>query len=240
MRKELSISKEEARRAWEELGRREQMERDRTMSLQSGQPTVVGGVQVVPMTQGGSSRHASVRAQDTYQPEYDRDYPPGSTTPPQGQQPASTTATTAAGGGDGYLQPVPPGTGGYRGPSSEGGYSEGEYVIDANGNFILDAHGNKIPFAAAPSTYTGSDTEAEEYVTPATTNPPSGKQDSPSTSGGGSQWTGAYSNPQDYSGQGYGTPGWDTVPRHHHPTRLSDVMEEDDERSRTSAGHSRV
>lgn len=49
MRRELQISKEEARRAWEELGRREQEERERTMSLREGQPTVVGGVQVVPM-----------------------------------------------------------------------------------------------------------------------------------------------------------------------------------------------
>lgn len=241
MRKELSISKEEARRAWEELGRREQMERDRTFSLQSGQPTVVGGVQVVPMTQGGPSRHASVRAQDNYQSEYDHEYPAESTTSPQGLPPTTTATTTAPGGGDGHLQHAVPGTsGGYQAPVSEGGYSEGEYMIDANGNFILDPQGNKIPFAAAPSTYTGSDTEAEEYVTPATTNPPSGKQDSPSTSAGGAQWTGAYSSPPDYSGQDYGTPGWDTVPRHHHPTRLSDVMEEDDERSRTSAGHSRV
>ena len=39
----------------------------------------------------------------------------------------------------------------------------------------------------------------------------------------------------DYSGEGYGSgPGWEAVPRHHHPTRLSDVLEED-ERSRTSA-----
>ncbi|KAH3912243.1 hypothetical protein HBH56_123630 [Parastagonospora nodorum] len=48
MKRELQISKEEARRAWEELGRREQEERDRTFSLREGQPTWVGGVQVVP------------------------------------------------------------------------------------------------------------------------------------------------------------------------------------------------
>jgi hypothetical protein len=48
-----------------------------------------------------------------------------------------------------------------------------------------------------------------------------------------SQW--AYSGGQpDYSGQGYDAP-WDSVSRSHHPTRLSDVIEEDDERSRTSA-----
>ncbi|KAI8938011.1 hypothetical protein NX059_005684 [Plenodomus lindquistii] len=58
MKRELQISKEEARRAWEELGRREQEERDRTFSLREGQPTLVGGVQVVPMAQnlGGPER----------------------------------------------------------------------------------------------------------------------------------------------------------------------------------------
>ena len=59
MRRELQISKEEARRAWEELGRREQEERDRTTSLRNGEPTLVGGVQVVPMMQGGPSRQES-------------------------------------------------------------------------------------------------------------------------------------------------------------------------------------
>ena len=60
MKRELQISKDEARRAWEELGRREQEERDRTASLRSGEPTLVGGVQVVPMLQGAASRQPSV------------------------------------------------------------------------------------------------------------------------------------------------------------------------------------
>ncbi|KAF1841584.1 uncharacterized protein K460DRAFT_379640 [Cucurbitaria berberidis CBS 394.84] len=65
MKRELQISKEEARRAWEELGRREQEERDRTFSLREGQPTLVGGVQVVPMAQnmGGQGR---ARGEDAY------------------------------------------------------------------------------------------------------------------------------------------------------------------------------
>lgn len=58
MRRELQISKEEARRAWEELGRREQEERERTIALRSGEPTLIGGVQVVPM-QGLPSRQVS-------------------------------------------------------------------------------------------------------------------------------------------------------------------------------------
>lgn len=59
MQRELSISKDEARRAWEELGRREQEERERVISLREGQPTLVGGVQVVPMIPG-MSRHGSI------------------------------------------------------------------------------------------------------------------------------------------------------------------------------------
>ncbi|KAI9800717.1 MAG: hypothetical protein M1833_003133 [Piccolia ochrophora] len=69
MRRELQISKEEARRAWEELGRREQEERERTISLRDGQPTLVGGVQVVPM-QGGPSRHGSVNRPTTREGPY--------------------------------------------------------------------------------------------------------------------------------------------------------------------------
>ena len=63
MKRELQISKEEARRAWEELGRREQEERDRTTSLRNGEPTLVGGVQVVPMTHGVSSRQQPATTQ---------------------------------------------------------------------------------------------------------------------------------------------------------------------------------
>lgn len=65
MRRELQISKEEARRAWEELGRREQEERDRTTSLRNGEPTLVGGVQVVPMIQGAPSRQTSTNRPST-------------------------------------------------------------------------------------------------------------------------------------------------------------------------------
>jgi hypothetical protein len=64
MRRELQISKEEARRAWEELGRREQEERERTIALRSGEPTLIGGVQVVPM-QGLPSRQGTVQRPQT-------------------------------------------------------------------------------------------------------------------------------------------------------------------------------
>jgi hypothetical protein len=93
MRRELQISKEEARRAWEELGRREQEERERTISLRSGEPTLVGGVQVVPMTQGVPSRQMSTANRPTT-----RDGPyaggPGPSTMGGQQIPRSNTTTT--------------------------------------------------------------------------------------------------------------------------------------------------
>ncbi|KAF2104971.1 hypothetical protein NA57DRAFT_51760 [Rhizodiscina lignyota] len=58
-RRELAISKDEARRAWEELGRRETEERERVNALREGVPILIGGVQVFP-TMAGASRQASV------------------------------------------------------------------------------------------------------------------------------------------------------------------------------------
>jgi hypothetical protein len=58
MRRELVIAKDEARRAWEELGRKNQESMDTAYSLKEGRITVVHGVQVVPYF-GGPSRTAS-------------------------------------------------------------------------------------------------------------------------------------------------------------------------------------
>ncbi|CAI4211027.1 unnamed protein product [Parascedosporium putredinis] len=165
MKKELSISKEEARRAWEELGRREQAEREHTLSLQAGQPTIVGGVQVVPMIQGGGiSRRPPAQPITTSAPE-------------------SYYRTAAA--------DAPRPTAGYGQHGSEGGYSEEDYD---------------------PAT-----AQAGSYAV---------------ATSGDSQWAAAYAPQTDYTGAGYGS-GWEAMPRHHHPTRLSDVLEE--EESRTSA-----
>ncbi|KAK3935239.1 hypothetical protein QBC46DRAFT_423378 [Diplogelasinospora grovesii] len=204
MRKELLISKEEARRAWEELGRREQEERDRTVSLQQGVPTIVGGVQVVPMTQGVPSRHTSAREHRSQNQADTSDYVAAQAShyPQYTQAPPVQHGTTTAGGPSGggssgggsyYQQPETTGheTGSY-GAGSEAGYSEEDYETPASQS--------------------------------ATSYPPSS-----------SQWANTYSGAPEYSGQGYAAPGWETMPRHHHPTRLSDVIEEDDERSRTSA-----
>lgn len=238
MRRELLISKEEARRAWEELGRREQEERDRTVSLQQGHPTIVGGVQVVPMNQSAPSRTTSRHNRSQSQAADTSEY-----AAPQGSQyqeygaavsaPASQTTSASAGdpSGDRYYQPPEAAsheTGDY-GAGSEAGYSEGEYMMDARGNYLRDEHGNKIPFhspTGSPSRTRRSDAGSEDFVTPASQAPSSYPPSS-------AQWAGTYAGAPEYSGQGYAAPGWETMPRHHHPTRLSDVIEED-ERSRTS------
>lgn len=215
MRKDLHIK--EARRAWEELGRREQEERERTYSLQARQPTIVGGVQVVPMTQGGLSRQGTIRESAGHQQQEH-----GHGHAAEHAQPLSPTAHYRP------RQPEQPEAVGRARAGSGAGYSEGEYMVDAQGSLMLDARANVMP-----SVHSGSDAGAEEYEIAASANPPSAHEPpSPPDEG---RWTCPSTSPQDYTGQGYGAPGWETtVPRHHHPMRLSDVIEEN-ERSRTSA-----
>ncbi|KAK8073834.1 hypothetical protein PG994_004733 [Apiospora phragmitis] len=188
MRKELQISKEEARRAWEELGRREQEERDRTASLQLGHPTIVGGVQVVPMTQG-VSRHNSQRDPQQYGQPDPSDYSRGQASRPEYTQAPAVQPVATSAGEVPYQQPA--------------------------GVHHQDSYGSEGTFSE------------EEYETPATQ---PGAPYPPST---GAQQP-------DYTGAGFSSSTWEQMPRHHHPTRLSDVIEEDDERSRTSASHSQV
>ncbi|KAK8005194.1 hypothetical protein PG990_011231 [Apiospora arundinis] len=190
MRKELQISKEEARRAWEELGRREQEERDRTASLQLGHPTIVGGVQVVPMTQG-VSRHNSQRDPQQYGQPDPSDYSRGQASRSDYTQAPAVQPVATSAGETAYQQP--------------------------SAVHHQDSYGSEGTFSE------------EEYETPATQ---PGAPYPPSSSG---QQQPAYSAAPDYTGA-----SWEQMPRHHHPTRLSDVIEEDDERSRTSASHSQV
>lgn len=78
--------------------------------------------------------------------------------------------------------------------------------------------------------------ETEDFETPGTQ--PEVYQPTGSSSGEGAHQQPQYPATPDYSGAGYSAPGWEQIeqmPRHHHPTRLSDVIEEEDERSRTSA-----
>lgn len=157
MRKELTISKEEARRAWEELGRREQEERDRTNSLQKGEPTLVGGVQVVPMTQGVSRGNTHrepryVQPEMHEMPEYTQS-PASRTTRPEYTQAPAVQPVPAPRGlpGPGPAFQTPSSVQHQQSYASEGTVSEGQYIRDASGRFVLDARGQKIPYHVAHS-----------------------------------------------------------------------------------------
>lgn len=254
MRKELLISKEEARRAWEELGRRQEHEQETINALHAGQPAHIAGINVVSMIHGIPTRHTSTRDQpQQQQPDYaGAGYGEG----PSRQASSAGAVPATNGGSDYYQRPAPAvheqpsyGAGG-----SEGGFSEGEYAIDAQGNFIRDSMGNKIPFRIG-SPAGESDAGAEDYEPPvshvgsvplATTPAYSPEQQAQQQQQQPQQWadapagTPAQQNPLslDNGNQSYAAPGWETVPRHRHPTRLSVI--EEDERSRTSASISQV
>lgn len=257
MRRELQISKEEARRAWEELGRREQEERDRTNSLRNGEPTLVGGVQVVPMIQGLPSRH------NTRPPTREGPYPGGPTATTMGTEYQARGADSSMGrqyyeetapmsptGSDPFVENRKPQTSdpasastkapypsqmyehdpAYPGPatsepdersyvgSSEAGDDEyAHYARDPAHPFSYQA----APLSEGSDEYDHSPVDDRHYVTDATTSAPMHAPYPPTSI--------------DYSGSEWGVgTGWESVtPRHRHPTRLSDVLEED-EPSRTS------
>ncbi|EEP83015.1 predicted protein [Uncinocarpus reesii 1704] len=292
MRRELQISRDEARRAWEELGRREQEERERTASLRNGEPTVVGGVQVVPMIQAYPSRQVSTHRPQTREgpypggpgptsmggqtpgepidqtdqysydsqvstpkaveqfPDTSRDRPGLHHEPDVAQfgTPRAPTATTTTGAPSSK-------------PTTTQAPTRGFYQHESSA-----LHGQPPSSSAAdersyvPSSEAGASEVSEDYE-PRITNHPDfpGRQLSyprtvsedsddyenqdlleqearyrqqypANTTAGESGYQPA---PVDYSGSGWG-PTWESVtPRHRHPTRLSDVIEED-ERSRTS------
>lgn len=97
-RRELQISREECRRSWEELGRREQEERERRNSLREGNPTLVGDYQVLPMPMPGvpSRPSGSGRPQTSaggHHDQHDQSHIPG---PHSGSQAHSSTAGATA------------------------------------------------------------------------------------------------------------------------------------------------
>lgn len=300
LKRELEISKQEARRAWEELGRREQEERERTIMLRDGQPIMISGVQVVPMMQSAPARHGSVRdipptrdgpaagfeglggsgqggrsAEDDYQQHSrsqrsDPSDPFVEETPPSRRtRAAEQTPTSASSEATPYspaqapapaVQPASSGASSNAKVASasasssrreeertlspprdqgEAAGSDGEeYEVDAEGEFVRDGAGDRIRY-----TEPASDEESDGYD--ATTEQEREQQflaqyghvgDAPASGveyGRGP--TSSAAAPSAPAGQDVGAgPGWEAFPRHHHPTRLSDVLEED-ERSRTSA-----
>ncbi|KAF3480021.1 uncharacterized protein GIQ15_06997 [Arthroderma uncinatum] len=288
VRRELQISRDEARRAWEELGRREQEERDRTISLRNGEPTIVGGVQVVPMLQAIPSRHASSAARPQTR---EGPYPGGpSGTSMGGQSQRPLLDTTESTGYDSHetdpfvesrdppFAPDAPPPRQTEAPVQSPGRGQTEadrghfYQHDSQTIHGGQAHAgvdvdvsdvisetDHIPTtaagaaAAAAAAASRQDTQGRQLVYPRAISDDSDDYNTEPFDGyvsyGSEQHTPAgagtsaeegdhagYPAPVDYSGSGWGVggSGWDSVtPRHRHPTRLSDVLEED-ERSRTS------
>lgn len=112
-RRELTISKDEARRAWEELGRREQEERDRVVALREGQPIVIGGVQVFPTVQQPGQADmppydTSAQGTDVPQGAYEEGESPTNTDPFIETGPPHHTLHHEPPIGPGVQQPYPP------------------------------------------------------------------------------------------------------------------------------------
>ena len=306
MRRELVISKDEARRAWEELGRRAVEERDRTASLKAGHITLVGGVQVVPTAEDRASRagipssrgsqavpqQPGYTSYDTARSETDTDpfteaarstadqFPmPASTMYQQTQTSHSSAAalqatqgaTTSSGGPQGVRMPTttaasssiphtngngavsnPPGAFYQQAgatvnpdnrpvsapevddrsyvPSAASTISQDEYELDSHGHVRRDSTGQPILARRGPASEDSDEYNVREQLErERALGQTYGSTGASGTTG--AQTATAGEQDTDYEGRGYGT--WEAAPRHHHPTRLSDVMEED-ERSRTS------
>ena len=299
--RELQISKDECRRAWEELGRREDIERERTNSLREGHPTLINGVQVTPMPMPGiPSRSNSTATRPrtatgafvpSSQADAYSDRPISGTLPPAAAQPrqnrtsqppalhpepdvenlpqqaaaaarASSVTPTARRSPsptyDSHQQPTgfyqqpdatlpanPSPVGSYAtnplaspAPSGVTGVSEA-FEVDEEGNIVIDEHG--APKYASRRNQEEEDMENQELEWGTYPYPDYEGQEYGGDNGNGnnqaragSQYDSGPSTPG--GGVGIGS-GWENVSRHHHPTRLSDVLEED-ERLTNSDGRS--
>ncbi|KAE8355129.1 hypothetical protein BDV28DRAFT_146420 [Aspergillus coremiiformis] len=265
MRRELQISKEEARRAWEELGRREQEERDRTNSLRNGEPTLVGGVQVVPMIQGLPTRQNTSTRPSTREGDYSSsgggpgktpegpyyEETPGSPIEPDpfpaGQRPYQESDTQR------YASRQPHTSAAAEAPGQFAGHYyelEGAYP----GRPTSDNDNRSFDPSAASSEpgddEYGSYRRTQPQQAPAIVYPRPMSEESDEYEHGSMEDDSGYvpsSMPTtsapvfsqgsvDYSGSGWGVgTTWDSVtPRHRHPTRLSDVIEEEEPRTTPS------
>ncbi|PWY92841.1 hypothetical protein BO70DRAFT_367838 [Aspergillus heteromorphus CBS 117.55] len=252
MRRELQISKEEARRAWEELGRREQEERDRTNSLRNGEPTLVGGVQVVPMIPGPARNPNRPPTRES--PYAESEGVTKSTDPAEGQfyadAPASPTGTDPFVEGERPLQELPTST------SAEPQRQYPGHFYEQQATYPPQPTSENDDRSYVPSVVSSEPGEEEfgssyrhtpqgPIVYPPTMSEASDEYEQRSVEGGypptsmpassGPPYEG-YTPSVDYSGSGWGVgTGWESMtPRHRHPTRLSDVIEEEEPRTTPS------
>ncbi|EAW09355.1 uncharacterized protein ACLA_035580 [Aspergillus clavatus NRRL 1] len=250
MRRELQISKEEARRAWEELGRREQEERDRTSSLRNGEPTLVGGVQVVPMVPGLSHRPSATSRSPPRESPYSGSEVAGKH--PEGQYYDETPVSPIE------TDPFTEGKDFAHQPATTTAESQGQhashYYPQQGSNMQAGRSASANDDRSYDPSVASSEPRDEEYgdysrgqgrpieYPPAMSEESDDYEHEPLEEGYGSSSmppsSGALYTPTsvDYSGSGWGVgSGWDSMtPRHRHPTRLSDVLEEDEPRTTPS------
>ncbi|KAL7275405.1 hypothetical protein RUND412_001656 [Rhizina undulata] len=304
MRRELQISKEECRRAWEELGRREQEERERSNSLREGYPTYLNGVQVFPFnatpSRSGSlnrPRTASssqapppptqMAENETHQeqttPKQQESFTPGTSHQEATQRSTAAVANTSAVPGtstsssQANAQTKAP-----QNQPQQQQQQQQQQQPPSNNPFYQHEHSNIHP--PQQSTDPGTLSPGEESGSFASNSRHSSAASQPiaheddddyedeevwqldeqghlriDENGNpilvrpnpeGQQWgVGGWSAYPSYDGAAYGSggggvgiggyaSGWESVPRHHHPTRLSDVLEEE-ERTQTSVSDGR-
>ncbi|KAF7587148.1 hypothetical protein BBP40_007676 [Aspergillus hancockii] len=262
MRRELQISKEEARRAWEELGRREQEERDRTNSLRNGEPTLVGGVQVVPMIPGLPTRQNPSSRPDTQEATYpggsggktsEGHYYEETPSSPTETDPFTEAQRPYQEPDNSRYAPRQPQT---STPAEVPGQYAGQYYEHDNayaGRPMPD-NDNRSYDPSVGSSEPGDDEygyRRTQQAPPSIVYPRPMSEESDEYEHGSMEDAGGYApgsipttsapphsqaGSVDYSGSGWGVgTTWDSVtPRHRHPTRLSDVMEEDEPRTTPS------
>ncbi|PLB34874.1 uncharacterized protein BDW47DRAFT_128675 [Aspergillus candidus] len=253
MRRELQISKEEARRAWEELGRREQEERDRTTSLRNGEPTIVGGVQVVPMIQGLSGRSNPSNRPPTHEAPYDEaekraDSPEGGY---YEETPVSPTVTDPFTEGQRAYQDTDPQRFGTQPPPATTAettsyYSQTAYAPrPTSGNDEASSEPGEDEYdgyrrdpAGAPIVYPPAMSEESDEFEQGSAGSDHGYPPGTAPTTSAPLYAGYPPTTVDYTGSSWGEEheqGWEAMtPRHRHPTRLSDVLEEEEPRTTPS------
>lgn len=187
------------------------------MASQSGQTSGVS--QVVPSTSNPGGTYLQYGPRAPNQPVSSFYQHEGSSLLPEGQQPRATEADERS-----YVA------------SMEESLSQEEYEMNSNGEIRYDAHGQPIPFRRSlPSDNSDEYDVQDQLEQERMYGQRYGSGISGVEYGHGPTRTAGPPSTVDYSGSGYGTgPGWEAVPRHHHPTRLSDVLEEDERTNRTS------
>jgi hypothetical protein len=116
-------------------------------------------------------------------------------------------------------------------PQTTSTQSSDQWELDEDGNVIIDEHGDPVIATTASRRRRRGQNQGEEgYESQGDREQWSSYPSYDGIEYGDSSGAGGYTS----GGVGIGS-GWEAIPRHHHPTRLSDVLEEE-ERTTLSEG----